>query len=483
MTRDKRKKRKDHAAKSAVSKSHKANKQAQKAHRKDQKQNGEDSEEDIELLLRQFEELDRSRIKAPTAEEPCPPPSPRANASFVPSPLNAAHCFLFGGEECTGPKLKVYNDLFRYRIDKKDWRSITCALQPGPRSGHQVVPLTSGKLVLFGGEYASATQSQFHHWKDTWIFDIKTSLWEKLDIPSPAARSGHRMTVWKHLVVLYGGFYDNYKTTKYYDDLWVFDTIEYKWTKLETSSVSSRPSGRSGFQWFTHGDTCYMYGGYCKEKLEGEREKGIVFSDMWALTMSLDMSNLRWERVKKSNSAPPPRAGCSMTVHKSRAVLFGGVEDDEEGDESVCQSDMYSITLDARKWFSFNVKAPPPPPSPSPSPSTTVPVMPSIGEPGGTFDPSRPHPRYNAMLAVQKNTMLLYGGLFEDRKVEHTLDDLWCINLDKQGPWECLLPGSWERSSTTTTTTEAKPVGDGGDGEQGSDSGSDTDSSDSDDSD
>ncbi|KAI8922548.1 hypothetical protein DFJ77DRAFT_447030 [Powellomyces hirtus] len=466
MTRDKRKKRKDHAGKKAVVKSQKASKQASKAERKDARLNARDSEdeEDIELLLKQFEEQDR-KANVVSEETAAPPPSPRANASFVASPLSNTVCYLFGGEHYNGSKLRVFNDLYKYRMDKKDWRKITCALTPGPRSGHQTVALTNGKLVLFGGEYASATQNQFHHWKDCWIFDLKENKWEKLDIATPAARSGHRMTVWKNFVVLFGGFYDNYKTTKYYDDLWLFDTTAYTWTKVETPSTSSKPSARSGFQFFTHNDTCYVYGGYCKKQLEGEREKGVVYSDMWALQMSTDPTALKWERVKKAGAAPPPRAGCAISVHKNRAVLFGGVEDEDEDedkgggagdDASVCQNDMYNFALETKKWFPYAVKKPK---TNEPEPAT-LPATPT-GKTKATepqFDPNLPHPRYNAMLAVQKNTLLMYGGLFERRKEEHTLDDLWSFNLDKQGPWECLQRGAWERATATAAATATGTV-------------------------
>jgi hypothetical protein len=38
------------------------------------------------------------------------------------------------------------------------------------------------------------------------------------------------------------GFYDNYVQTNYYDDLWVFDTMTYKWTKIEMPAVANRPT-------------------------------------------------------------------------------------------------------------------------------------------------------------------------------------------------------------------------------------------------
>ncbi|KAJ3165111.1 hypothetical protein HDU88_004830 [Geranomyces variabilis] len=497
MARDKRKKRKDHAIKKAASTSKKANKQATKAMRKDARLNAgsSDEEEDIELLIKQFAEVDRKKGVA-TEETACAAPSPRANASWVASPLDNVTCFLFGGECFNGSKLRVFGDLFKYRLDKKAWTKISCAVVPGPRSGHQTVALPSGSLLTFGGEFATASQNQFHHYKDCWMFDIKESRWTQLEGPTPSARSGHRMAGWGKFFVLYGGFFDNGRTVKYHDDLWVFDTTSYTWTKVDMPAASSKPSARSGFQFFASGDKIYLYGGYAK-KIASEdttastasnkahaddREKGIVYSDMWALTMSTDLSQLKWEKLKKSGAAPPPRAGCSIAVHKTRAILFGGVEDDETDGNSTCWNDMRSFALDARKWFPYVAKkAKAEAPSPAAvggaaaegSSSEPSPVEPA----GPVFDPSVPHPRYNAMLAVQKNHLLMFGGLFEQGKNEFTLNDLWTLNLDKNGPWECLQRGAWERPAEE----EAKQVVDGkqkdesdSDSESSSDSDSDS---------
>lgn len=37
-----------------------------------------------------------------------------------------------------------------------------------------------GQLWVFGGEFTSQSQSQFHHFKDLWVFHFKTKKWEKI---------------------------------------------------------------------------------------------------------------------------------------------------------------------------------------------------------------------------------------------------------------------------------------------------------------
>jgi len=38
---------------------------------------------------------------------------------------------------------------------------------------------------------------------------------------------------------------------------------------------------------------------------------------------------LKWERIKKAGMAPGARASFSMMAHRGRALLFGGVSDNE----------------------------------------------------------------------------------------------------------------------------------------------------------
>lgn len=37
-----------------------------------------------------------------------------------------------------------------------------------------------GQLWIFGGEFTSQSQSQFHHFRDLWVFHFKTKTWEKI---------------------------------------------------------------------------------------------------------------------------------------------------------------------------------------------------------------------------------------------------------------------------------------------------------------
>jgi N-acetylneuraminic acid mutarotase len=166
-------------------------------------------------------------------EEGCPSPSRRAVGSFTANPINLDELIMFGGEYYDGQKVTLFNDLHVYRTDKNEWRKYSSPNSPQPRSSHQFVLTPSGRGFLFGGEFVSPNQTTFFHYKDFWSIDLKTFTWEKLEVgKKPSPRSGHRMVIWKHFIILYGGFYDAGKETKYLDDLWIFNIEESKWTEI-----------------------------------------------------------------------------------------------------------------------------------------------------------------------------------------------------------------------------------------------------------
>ena len=183
------------------------------------------------------------------------------------NPLNASELILFGGEHYNGRRCTFYNELFRYNTDKHEWRRISSPTSPGPRSAHQAVATPTGQLYVFGGacpqiqrgrarrgvgkreahprpwrraygatgpsnapgEFASASENQFFHYKDFWfvrrrrrtgtraafkpwltgprrptmhacmlnrVLDLASNQWQKLDVdlrPSPRSASviGH----------------------------------------------------------------------------------------------------------------------------------------------------------------------------------------------------------------------------------------------------------------------------------------------------
>lgn len=95
--------------------------------------------------------------------------------------------------------------------------------------------------------------------------------------PSPSARSGHRMIFWRHYLLLFGGFHDTSSVTKYHNDLWVFDSVEEKWTEIKPIGGRS-PEPRSGFTFLPSNEGGVVIGGYAKVKGPAGKLRGLIYN-------------------------------------------------------------------------------------------------------------------------------------------------------------------------------------------------------------
>lgn len=70
----------------------------------------------------------------------------------------------------------------------------------------------------------------------------------------------------------------------------------------------------------------------------------------------------QWEKIKKSGMAPGPRSGFCLASHKRRAILFGGVTDNEaKGGETLVSefhNELYQFNFDNKRWFPVVIKPP-----------------------------------------------------------------------------------------------------------------------------
>ena len=91
-------------------------------------------------------------------------------------------------------------------------------------------------MWLFGGEFTSVSETQFYHYKDLWVLDLKATAWKKINASgAPSSRSGHRMVHLKKLLVVFGGFHDKLSDYKYFNDVHIFNLETYQWHKVEPS--------------------------------------------------------------------------------------------------------------------------------------------------------------------------------------------------------------------------------------------------------
>ena len=111
---------------------------------------------------------------------------------------------------------------------------------PASRCSHQAVMTSSGggQMWVFGGEYASPSETQFHHYKDLWCYHFASRRWEKVSASGgPSSRSGHRMVLLKRHLIVFGGFHDNLRDCKYFNDVHAFDLDNRDGTKFLSTEL------------------------------------------------------------------------------------------------------------------------------------------------------------------------------------------------------------------------------------------------------
>ncbi|KAI1142990.1 galactose oxidase [Hypoxylon sp. FL0543] len=486
----------------AAEKKQKQEKKAQKKEKvKASKVEGSDAEDvDLDAVLAEYKKAQEEFVKVTETVSEAPPKA-RSSSTFLASPSNSNQLLLFGGETWNGALASFYNDLNIYYTDRDEWHCVTSPNAPLPRSGHAWCRGGNQKdsVFLFGGEFSSPKQGTFYHYNDFWKLEPSTREWTRIETKgkTPPARSGHRMTYYKNYIILFGGFQDTSNQTKYLNDLWLYDTQNFFWYNPTLPPAQLKPDARSSFTFLPHEQGAVLFGGYSRVKAtvsanksakgasQGQRNilKPMVHEDCFFLRITQPSPdsppntppNVRWEKRKKPANAPNPRrAGATMTYHRGRGILFGGVHDveqSEEGMDSEFFNQLFAWNIERNRFFPLTLRKPRAQKKAAPSEqrlgrrgraqaneeellkqlaalqagssledADAMDIDLKAGqEPEEPEEPGRdmpvsmelPHPRFNAQLAVQDDVLYIYGGTYEAKDREYTFDDLYAIDLGK----------------------------------------------------
>ncbi|XP_050542790.1 kelch domain-containing protein 4-like isoform X2 [Daktulosphaira vitifoliae] len=383
-------------------------------------------EPEVSAIVAHIEAKNKAKIKVTNTKIEAP--SRRSNFTFVPHP-NKDEIILFGGEYHNGKNTVMYNDLIFYNINNNTWTITDAPGAPPPRSSHSCVTTASdnGQLWIFGGEFASPSEYQFYHYNDLWVFSLKTKNWTKIATEGgPSARSGHRMVLCKRHLIVFGGFQDNTHSYQYFNDIYAFSLENYEWKKIKTTGQG--PSPRSGCQMFPIEDgRILIYGGYFKEKVKKDCDKGTMLIDMFILTPEkgvTDYSNCRWSKVKQTGNLPTVRCSLSSTIitGHNKSFLFGGVYDEEEEEDdlkSIFYNDLFMLDMEQSTptWKLISIK------------DLTIETD-TVAE--------LPSPRSHSGLAFKHNMLYVYGGIIEKGSKSLVLSDFYSIDTKKFNKWNVI---------------------------------------------
>lgn len=128
-------------------------------------------------------------------------------------------------------------EIYRYYFNDNKWEQVNqlSSLSPPPRAGHSAVQY-GDDMVVFGGK-----DEDNNKLNDVWVFNFNTYKWTEVQcnnmpdqLPNP--RSGHSATLYKDMMVVFGGIHE---VTKELDDLIVFDLKTKRWATLFEEQLNS----------------------------------------------------------------------------------------------------------------------------------------------------------------------------------------------------------------------------------------------------
>mmetsp|Transcript_8429 Transcript_8429/g.28286 ORF Transcript_8429/g.28286 Transcript_8429/m.28286 type:complete len:1016 (-) Transcript_8429:107-3154(-) len=156
----------------------------------------------------------------------------------------------------------------------------------------------------------------------------------------PKARNCHTATMVGDKMLVFGGF----GGSKWFEELWVFDTPSIEWHKpeLQSSAMEGSPSARYAHTAVSFRGLLYVFGGYGG----GDGWLG----DLWVLdTQAIrvrDQSKvtMAWLSPNTSGTPPPPRAAHTANIVGSKMYIFGG------NNGSYRMNDFYSLDTQTMVW-------------------------------------------------------------------------------------------------------------------------------------
>lgn len=148
---------------------------------------------------------------------------------------------LFGGRTRKGTSgpYTLFADLWAFDFAQRAWSEVpTQGTAPSARANTAAaVDETHGELVVFGGN-TSSDGLAFAPQNDTFVLDLATSTWRKLESATkPPARLFHAMAMdgANRVAWVISGGDKNAFTGPFLRDVWKLDVAASTWTKVETS--------------------------------------------------------------------------------------------------------------------------------------------------------------------------------------------------------------------------------------------------------
>ncbi|CDJ27163.1 kelch motif domain-containing protein, putative [Eimeria mitis] len=440
---------------------------------------------------------------------------------------------LFGGESYDGKKVRVYGDLFKWDMDKAEWRRLDAPEMPKARCSHQAVYhkwrkiefpphshipearggcvfVVVGDVILLHGGFAKIRDTnkrvQGKIFTDSWLLDLKPlakgaltqiPTWEKIKNSGtpPSPRTGMCATAYKSTVIVFGGVADQDDggtnlSSVFFNDMYSFDATKRRWYRLELKTGKKGGSRKRTPKQVEH-DVGHLHLGEEERTCKSETsEESSDDEENWQNTFAYfdtkgRLVKLRLEDLPEVNRASATRSDATLRQSSpgcpnkpDGALSNHGSESSTYTSRAACDG-----PKDRTPSGTLAPTKPPEPTEPDRGAQHTdnkIAEAPQSAALAGPFEVSKtpslfsadvPLPRLHGMICVRGSSLVLMGGLMELGSKEITLDDCWSLNMNKRDRWVRVLEGTMHEQEWQGAESEAESSG-------GSDSGDDSSNSD-----
>lgn len=189
--------------------------------------------------------------------------------------------------------------------------------------------LVDSTIWIFGGTDESDSRD------DLYTLDTETFVWGKPkhqgDVPPPSRAHTATLVQNRYIFVVGGG-----QDFVYYDTLYIFDTVTYRWIKPDVQG--EKPIPRRAHTACLHNGRLFIFGG---------GNGTVALNDVWAMDVTVPFNKLRWEEIKPREGMGPiprPRGYHTSNLVGNVMVIIGG------SDGRDCYSDIWVMDLDTGLW-------------------------------------------------------------------------------------------------------------------------------------
>lgn len=155
----------------------------------------------------------------------------------------------------------------------------------------------------------------------------------------PAGRFAHAAVVHENSMYIFGGSSSSDTT---FNDLWRLDLSTMKWIRPLSKGTYPSPKGLSTMLFYKQ--QLILFGGWRYPSFQIAHQAICLFDELHIY----DLVENKWIQQPQVPNKPPPMAGHSASIHKSKMVVFGGYQ--VSGELNSNSNEVYYLDLENLIW-------------------------------------------------------------------------------------------------------------------------------------